>query len=100
MAARPNFKTICIRLYRVLHRGAHIMKKHLLLTTVSVLAIPFVVLTGAAPAMAEDEACSGMNFFQCQVSRAVYAVEHVGQSDKPAAKLTTAPASTDTAPAA
>lgn len=33
------------------------MKRHLLLTTVSVLAIPFVVLTGTAPAMAAG--CGG-----------------------------------------
>lgn len=67
------------------------MKRHFLLTTVSVLAIPFVVLTGSAPASAEDDGCAGMNFFQCQTSRAVYAVTHIGQPDNPTATLTTAP---------
>ena len=71
------------------------MKRHFLLTTVSVLAIPFVVLTGSAPAMAEDDGCGSMNFFQCQVSRALYAAGHIGQPEKPAeqpkAVLTVAP---------
>lgn len=71
------------------------MKRHSLLTTVSVLAIPFVVLTGATPAIAEDDGCGGMNFFQCQVSRAIYAAEHIGQPQKsteqPKAVLTVAP---------
>src|ERR1700761_4578107 len=74
------------------------MKTRLLMASV---ALPLVVLSNVSPARAEDDGCGGMNWFQCQASRAAYAISHIGQPDPPPAKLTTTPVTTTpTTPAA
>ena len=66
------------------------MKIRSLLTSVSLIALP-LSLFSVTSARAEDDGCAGMNAVQCQLSRAAYAVTHIGQKEAPAAKLTVVP---------